>query len=335
MRTLLPLLTLLALGCDRGDVAVPPEGVLDVRAPVGSTVRVSGQRAQVETEEPVRLVGIGPPPYQVQIDRPGERVTVLEVPGPVLDFVQLAEGPPVRGTLIPLAVRPTVAGLDALAAVAGDQVFPGERTATGFQVRVPEGVPTRLIGLWRPGGRATALGLRSLPDPRRSLGVQALAPTHPLTSETRLRLGSAPEGYLTAELTLDGLRTGLVLGAGVAARQEGLAVARPAALPGAGLWLEAAARSPGFRHARPQRRGPCPARHRRSHAGLGPRGPGPAAAGDRRPRRGAGRQPPADPLGHHRRGLGRDRADRRRRLRAEPALARVRPRGARRGDAAD
>ncbi|MCB9550290.1 MAG: hypothetical protein H6706_31220 [Myxococcales bacterium] len=223
----------------------PPPGVLDVRAPAGATVQVGAQRVRVETDNPVRFVGIGAPPYTVHMDRGDERTTILEVPGPTLDFVTLGGESAVRGTLIPLAIRPTIAGLEAVAALSGDQVFQGRRTPTGFEIRLPEGVPARLVGLWRPGGRATALGLRLLPDPRRSLGVQALAPTVPLDAETRVRLESAPTGYLSVELTLEGLRTGLVLGGGVAARQEGVAVARPSALAGAGLWLEATARSPG------------------------------------------------------------------------------------------
>lgn len=213
-------------------------------APAGS-VRVGAVQVEVEAGQPARLSAIGPPPWVVTWQGADETVTVLEVPGPLLDLTRLLQPAPVRGSLITLDIRPSPAAR-AVVLVAGDQVLVAEPTAEGFLGRAPRGVPTEIIALFGDE-RPVSLGRRYVPDPARTPQPLAVGPDVPLSEGTAVRLESAPAGHVQGELTVGGLRTGLILGSGLAARQEAVVLPRPAAAawPEAGLWIEAQARDPG------------------------------------------------------------------------------------------
>ena len=238
-------LALACLSACNPEVVATPVGFLEVRGPAGQ-VTVGTLRAEI-TGGRARLIGMGPPPYTVTWEGPDARVTVLEVPGPTLDLQAMLLPPPIRGDLIDLDIRPSVDGAMAVVLVAGDQVFAAEPVAGGFHGLAPRGVPTDIVALFARDGRAVALGRRRLPDPALASQPLAIAPGIPLDGRLAVRLETAPAGVVTGELTLHGLRTGLILGSGLADRLGAVALPRPDidALPEGGVWLEAQARDPG------------------------------------------------------------------------------------------
>lgn len=234
---LLPLLPLLLLAC-----AEPPAQQawpLEVRAPVAGEVWVGEQFALVDPLAPARLEVVTPPPFTVTFLGPDGPLTLVDAPGPVVDLRLFVDAPaPIRGRIVELVVRP-LEGEPDLVAVADGQVFaPTGWTDGRATLPVPD-TDLILLAVWRTAGRATHITRRAFSAPGLAAGRElTLAPERPLDAALPITVDAAPGGALLAELTEDGVRTGLLLGAGRIEPGVAVAIPRPEeADPRVGLWV--------------------------------------------------------------------------------------------------
>lgn len=194
----------------------------------------------LRAEHDTRIGGLGPPPHTVTFVTDAQQLTVVDVPGDTLDLVRLLDAPEGRpGNLIELPLRLRRPGTVDLVAIVDDQIV----TASADHIALPADRPADLWGVWRRDGRPTGLVYRHLATP----GVWApgveLQPTIALDGAIDIELPRSPTGWVQAELTVDGLRTGLILGEGLAGPGAAVRVARPSQVdvPTGGLWLTAQA----------------------------------------------------------------------------------------------
>ncbi len=226
-------------GCDGTEI--PGRVDLLVRAPVGGTVRVADRFGRIDASGgQTLLAGVGPPPYVVHFEHGGERLTLLDVPGPVVDlrwFVPRAR--PIRGALAELCVLPEPAAGASVAVFDGTLRLEGSAEDDGrWCFRGPLTRPLEVLALWPDGfARARVEGLHS--------EAVEISPQLPLDGETAVALAGAPPGLVRVELTWLGQRTGLVLGEGLALPGSAVGVPRPDAVESLGLWAGATARAVG------------------------------------------------------------------------------------------
>jgi hypothetical protein len=250
------------LGCTPGQQPAQLEGgTLLVRSGRAGVVRVGERLAEVTPFGPTRIFGVGDGPYALRFERADEVLLVRGVPGPAVDLrpLQEAEAPPV-GQPISLSVT-TLAGPGAEVrgvAVIGDQRVPGEADPDGLRFEVPgSGELTVLVG-WYRDGRLQALDRLELPSARGYSGVVA-RPRHVADGTLVVDVRGDRPGWVAAELTVNGVRTGLPLGAGLAGGRVGVDVGqaiavglpRPTApdLADLGIWVQTSTRQVGATHA--------------------------------------------------------------------------------------
>lgn len=212
---------------------------IEVRSPLAGEVEIAGQRRAVGPLAPARFEALGPGPYTVTFLGPGDPLSILDVPGPAIDLAPFVDtAPPIDGVIHPLRVRPA-AGATVVAVVDGRVYAPVEDGAT-LLFRVPD-APTMLVAVWP--GDPPRLTRRPVTSPRREL--EAVIPLDPLTrleGELLVAVDAAPAAQITAELTEQGLRTGLHVTTGIADLAGALLVPRPITPSTAsGLWITATA----------------------------------------------------------------------------------------------
>ncbi|MCB9538343.1 MAG: hypothetical protein H6704_19000 [Myxococcales bacterium] len=200
---------LLLGGCDPDGPTTSAGGRLEVRAPIAGLVAVGDRAVALQPLVPAVLEGVGPGPYVVDFQGDRERVTVLDVPGPVVDLgLVLGAGPAARGTETRLHVEAPDAAAVLLVAD-GRRAVGVPDGQGGWRVDAPRGVEADVLAWW-PG---EAVGRRRLGDPA-AAGSVLLAPDQPLVRTFDVTvLGDLP-GHARVELTVGGVRTGWVLGEG-------------------------------------------------------------------------------------------------------------------------
>lgn len=238
--TLTPLaaLALLVGGC----TDPTPAATVEVRSPLAGAVEIAGERRPVDPLAPARFDALGPGPHTVTFLGPGDPLSILDVPGPTIDLAPFVDAaPPIDAVIYPLRVRPA-AGAAVVAVVDGRIHEPVEDGAT-LLFRVPD-APTMLVAVWP--GDPPRLTRRPVTSPRREL--EAVIPLEPLTrleGDLLVAVDAAPAAQITAELTEQGLRTGLHVTTGIADLAGALVVPRPITpSPASGLWLVATALDP-------------------------------------------------------------------------------------------
>lgn len=232
-------------------------GTLVVRSGRAGVVRVGERVAEVTPFGPTRIFGVGDGPFELRFERADEILAVRGVPGPVVDLrpLQDAEGPPI-GQPVSLSITtlagpgPEVRGV----VVIGDQRVPGVVDPDGLRFEVPgSGAVVALVG-WYRDGRLLALDRLDLPRAQGYSGVVA-RPRYPADGTLVVDVRGDRPGWVAAELTVNGVRTGLPLGAGLAGGRVGVDVAaavavglpRPtaAALADLGIWVQTRTRQVG------------------------------------------------------------------------------------------
>ncbi len=232
---------LLLGGCDPDGPTTSAGGRLEVRAPVAGLVAVGDRAVALQPLVPAVLEGVGPGPYTVDFQGDRERVTVLDVPGPVVDLgLVLGAGPAARGTETRLHVEAPDAAAVLLVAD-GRRALGVPDGQGGWRVDAPRGIEADVLAWW-PG---EAVGRRRLGDPA-AAGSVLLAPDQPLVRTFDVTvLGDLP-GYARVELTVGGVRTGWVLGEGAVGQvrpDQRVALRAMVPPPGpvlgeVGLWVE-------------------------------------------------------------------------------------------------
>lgn len=232
-----PALLLVGLGALSG--CVPDDqpaqligGTLVVRSGRAGVVRVGARLAEVTPFGPTRIFGVGDGPFALRFERADEVLVVRGVPGPVADLrpLQDAEGPPI-GQPVSLAVTvlegpgTEVRG----AAVIGDQRVAGDLDADGLHFEVPGSGPVVVLVGWYRDGRLLALDRLDLPRAQDYSGVVA-RPRYVADGTLVVDVRGDRPGWVEAELTVDGVRTGLPLGAGLSGGRVGVDVDRAVAL---------------------------------------------------------------------------------------------------------
>ncbi|MCB9522063.1 MAG: hypothetical protein H6702_01620 [Myxococcales bacterium] len=261
MRTRLRhLAALVALaGCTSEDVAPALEGQLTVWAGRTGVVQVGERAGAVDPLSPARLFGVGSAArHTIRFDHPEGTLWIPEALGPAVDLRPLfADAPVVRGTRtqVTLPVERPLGQTLTVVALAADQVVRGVVQGDQVAIEVPGSGPVTYLGLWSVAGRAVALGRLGMSEVVEAPGGVRLRPTVPLTGTLLVDVVGVPAGWVTAELTLEGLRTGLVLGQGLAGDpssrtdlRAGVSLPRPASGglgPDAGLWVTATVRRVG------------------------------------------------------------------------------------------
>lgn len=231
---------LLALmGCE----PEPSAGVhqLRVRAHVDGALAVDGRSVPVIGERWQSVGGLGPPPRTVTLRHANGRLTVVDVPGNTLDLVRLQDAPVGRpGNLITLPVLPEREGEVQLIGIAREQVY---RAVDGF-IALPDAQPIDLWATWRRDGRLVGMTYRRILNASNWEGLGlALVPDIPVDATIDVQVTATPTGWAAVELTIDGVRTGLLLGEGLVSTRDAIRVPRPTleTIPGGGLWISARA----------------------------------------------------------------------------------------------
>lgn len=199
----------------------------------------------INGEHFTRIGGLGPPPRTVTFITDDTQLTVVDVPGDRLDLVRLLGTPDGRrGNLVSLPVLSTGERVD-LIGIVDEQVF----RAVDGTIALPIGEPVDLWAVIRRDGVATGLAFRRLNQPEVWTHGIEMRPTIALDQSIDIEVPRPPNGWVRAELTIAGLRTGLVLGEGLAGPGDAIRIARPAGadVPDGGLWLTA--RAAQFEHA--------------------------------------------------------------------------------------
>lgn len=225
------------VGCNP-ETPSAPTYLLSVRTPVAGTLVVEDRAIPIGGERFEGIGGLGPPPYTVTFIDDTTLVTVVDVPGDTLDLMRLLDGPDSRpGNLVRLPLRAEGPGEVALIGIVDGRIL---RARDGF-IELPRGTPADLWGLWSRDGVPSGLGFRRINDPEAWLDGLELRPAIALDAQIDVQLPRPPSGWVQVELTIDGLRTGLVLGGGVAGPDSAVRVRRPQAdaIPGGGLWVAA------------------------------------------------------------------------------------------------
>jgi len=242
-------LALWSVGC-QGD-SVPARIDLAVRGgPVG-TVRVGEQSADLVPRGVARLVDVGEGPYTVHLDLADERLTLLEVPGPELDLAFFA---PTPRSLIDqqtdLCFEPNPREGFEVAAFDGALRLP-VTDDDGLCVSAPLDRPVEVVALWRSGAALARphFARRSIESVRRT-AVWPIEPDAALDERLAIAIDGTPPATITVELTFDDVRTGLLVGGGLATPGNAVGVPRPPPGPhteGLALRVEAGARAVGQR----------------------------------------------------------------------------------------
>jgi hypothetical protein len=135
-----------------------------------------------------------------------------------------------------LAVRPEQTGEVQLIGISRGQVF---RSVDGF-IGLPDEQPIDLWATWRREGQLVGMTYRRILKASNWMGAGlALVPDIPVDGRVDVQVQSPPAGWATVELTIDGIRTGLILGEGLVSPQDVIRVRRPTleTIPDAGLWI--------------------------------------------------------------------------------------------------
>ena len=233
------LLALLG-GC--GD-SIAPRVDLVVLGGQPGTVRVGDRTAVLQPRGQTTLVDVGEGPYTVHVDLPDERLTLLEVPGPIVDLeFHLPFADPLVDEQIDLCFEPEPAEGFQVAAFDGVlRLPPAERG--GSCIRAPLDRPIEVVALWSASAalehpHLTRLSIRSALHTR----LWPIRPEVALDAQIGVAIDGSPPARIEVELTLDDVRTGLVLGAGLAT--TGSAVGVPLLMPCSALPLPLALPTP-------------------------------------------------------------------------------------------
>lgn len=213
---------------------------LTVRAPARGTLVIEDQAVPLLAERRLQVGGLGPPPWTATFMTADAQLTVMGVTEDGLDLVRLLQAPEGRpGNLIRVPIRRGVDDDLTLVGIANGRVL----TADDDAIALPANASVELWGLWRRDGRLTGLSHRRLGQASTWSGGITLSPNIPADGRTDVQLSRAPAGWVQVELTIDGLRTGLILGEGLASADEAIRVRRPSAetVPDGGLWISARA----------------------------------------------------------------------------------------------
>lgn len=223
--------------------APPDDGTtLEVRAPLAGAVHLDDQTLAVAPLAPARFTLRAPGPHTLTYTADAGALTLVDVDGPLIDLAPLLDArPPIRGVLYPLELRATPGAR--VVAVADGQLFTPTASGDRLRLHLPD-APTTLVALWTDPPRLTRI---PVPSPRLEAGaVIELTPRVALTAELLVALDAAPRGRVVAELTEQGLRTGLRLADGLADTATALVVPRPPdPSPHSGLWITATDQSTG------------------------------------------------------------------------------------------
>lgn len=242
-----------AAACEAPPVPAPGGGhSLVVRSPVAGTVTVEGFSAAVTAREGVELTGLGAPPYTVTLEMADERVTLVDVPGPVVDFAAMVDrAPPVRGETVTVRLRLGASGAVEARALSRQQVLAARTLADGalaLDLPADDG-PVEVVALWSQDGRARRMARVRLSDVRRQAPEELhLEPDIVLDRHVAVSFAGEPAGHVRGELTYAGQPTGLILGGGFA--EPGVAAAIPLPPPrrelrAFGVWISGTARRVG------------------------------------------------------------------------------------------
>lgn len=216
-----------------------PAPVIEVRSPLAGDVQIGDQRRPVGPLAPARFDALGAGPHTVTFLGPGDPLSIIDAPGPVIDLAPFVDTPPpIDGVIYPLRVRPT-AGATVVAVVDGRVLDPVEDDST-LVFRVPD-APTTLVAVWP--GDPPRITRRPITSPRREAqDAILLEPRTRLEGELLVAVDATPAAQITAELTEQGLRTGLHVTSGIADLGGALVVPRPITPAAAsGLWVIATA----------------------------------------------------------------------------------------------
>lgn len=254
------LLPLLLLGCDADPRALESGETLQVIAGRPGVVAVDGVRAGVGSVTPAVLRGLPlRPTYDVEVSSSGGRLFALGVLGPVVDLRAIEPGLSFlygqRRTLVVRAEADghTLSGI----AMRANQVVRGQPVVGGLAFTVVGEGPIEVVVAWQVGRRVASLVRRRLTVWSEGTELQ-VSPRTVLDQPLVIDVAGGLAGWVEAELTLEGVRTGLVLGAGLAGGRVGLdgpargalQIERPASFgPDVGIWLQATARQVGVARA--------------------------------------------------------------------------------------
>ncbi len=220
------LSALLLLACEAAPLVSTGER-LEVRAPYAGLVSVGEHSAAVLPWRPALLDGLPPGPYTLTLEGEGQTITLLSVPGPVVDFGPLlGTKARLRGELISLSVQALRPGA-AVVALSEDRSLQSETGEGLRRFRVPKRQRVTLLALW-----PDHMGVRQIEQPELSEGrALSLSPMFPLERELKVRLERLPGAWVEAELVYGGQDTSLLLGAGRLEPGQQLSFKLPKAQP--------------------------------------------------------------------------------------------------------
>ncbi len=238
---------LLLLGCEGDSISERID--LVVRGGQPGSVRVGDRTAILQPRGQTTLVDVGEGPYTLHIDLPDERLTLLEVPGPAVDLeYHLPFADPLVDEQIDLCFEPEPEEGFQVAAFDGVLRLPPSEMG-GPCIRAPIDRPIEVVALWAPGAALDRpqLARRSI---RSALHTRnwPIRPEVPLDAQLGVAIDGTPPARIEVELTLDDVRTGLIVGSGLATTGSAVGVPRPRGVEGTdglGLRVGAVARAVG------------------------------------------------------------------------------------------
>lgn len=235
------------MGCEAP--TIDPPAAIFINAPVAGTVSVRGQITRISSTKTSTIDRIGDGPYTVTLSYAGGQVTIVDAPGPLIDFGAVVSAPPVLlGPPVAVHVIPNPREGAQAVLVAGDQVILPEEDAEGFVFSAAGNREAEVVVLWSTDGRARTMARRKILDPRAFTEIE-VRPTVSLEgAPLPVVSGDGRSAWVTAELTVGGRRSGLLLAEGRIGRGASLAIPRGDApgFEGHGLWVTAAEGRPGL-----------------------------------------------------------------------------------------
>lgn len=228
----------LCLGCT--DEGVSPALELEVRAPIAGEVIVDGVRRPVDPVNPARFP-LPIDPATITFIGDDAPLTIVDYVGAELDLnAFLDRAPPIRGARVPLAVQPVEPEGVSMVVIADTQRFAPRTDGETWRFEVPAGEPLVVLAVWSESGRASHLTRWTLQDAALTTDQALVMPREvPLDRTLAVSIVDGQGGRLSAELTEEGVRTGLYLAAGWVEQGRALGVPRGAdPSPSSGAWVE-------------------------------------------------------------------------------------------------
>lgn len=240
----------LGVGCEPVQPAQVSGGALTVYSAQPGLVRAGEAAAVVTPFGPTQLFGVGAQIFSLRLERSASWLLLRDAQPPLIDLRPL-QGAHTQTLGQPVDLYVTVA------AGPGDRVHGallraeqrslGQPDEDGLHFQMAGDGPATLLVGWYQADRLLALDRVALPRISAYSGMVA-RPRYTVDAQLLVDVPAARPGWVSGELTLEGVRTGVLVGGGLAGGPRGLSAegAVAAALPmpdhpafaDLGLWLQ-------------------------------------------------------------------------------------------------